>query len=282
MSSVYSSSSVVDDLSQIFPSKAYISQDNNSHKNATDRMRLLINKIDDEKLYNMIQIEFEHMLIDQQRLVKMLQQQSDLLQSENDEMKVIITDIQRRYEKAVREMQFFKKKYDRLVQSNTDCGNNQTENYSISMLEVASRGRNNSNTGNGSIYSSFSSSTESTSMSYSHKYDNPTKKTFSYTVSRNPSMASSYSTPSTVPSSIFSANTHVTSASSVISSSSTNASKAQSIIQQRKLDPLTFGGSDALWDTISKSQGNDATVEKIIRLFLPSLSFNSLFPSPFF
>ncbi|KAG1239462.1 hypothetical protein G6F68_018613 [Rhizopus microsporus] len=42
-----------------------------------------------------------------------------------------------------------------------------------------------------------------------------------------------------------------------------------SIIQQRKLDPLGFGGSDALWDTIAKSQGSsDVTVEKIISNFL--------------
>lgn len=40
------------------------------------------------------------------------------------------------------------------------------------------------------------------------------------------------------------------------------------MIMQRKTDPLCFGGSDALWDTISKAQGSDVTVEKIISNFL--------------
>ncbi|KAI8970035.1 ankyrin repeat-containing domain protein [Mycotypha africana] len=43
---------------------------------------------------------------------------------------------------------------------------------------------------------------------------------------------------------------------------------SSSMIQQRRTDPLVFGGSDALWDTISKGQGGDATVEKIISNFL--------------
>jgi hypothetical protein len=49
------------------------------------------------------------------------------------------------------------------------------------------------------------------------------------------------------------------------SCTSTSGYNGNSIILQRKTDPLTFGGSDALWDTISKSQGSDVTVEKIIR-----------------
>ncbi|ORE08817.1 ankyrin [Rhizopus microsporus var. microsporus] len=40
------------------------------------------------------------------------------------------------------------------------------------------------------------------------------------------------------------------------------------IIQQRKVDPIAFGGSDALWDTIAKSKSVDATLEKMISNFL--------------
>ncbi|KAI8997699.1 hypothetical protein BDB01DRAFT_52011 [Pilobolus umbonatus] len=40
------------------------------------------------------------------------------------------------------------------------------------------------------------------------------------------------------------------------------------VIQQRKVDPLVFGGSDALWDTISKSKTSDSTIEKMISNFL--------------
>lgn len=51
----------------------------------------------------------------------------------------------------------------------------------------------------------------------------------------------------------------------VRSSTATNGYTGASMIQQRRVDPLIFGGSDALWDTISKSKGSDVTVEKIIR-----------------
>ena len=37
------------------------------------------------------------------------------------------------------------------------------------------------------------------------------------------------------------------------------------IIQQRKVDPITFGGSDALWETITKSKTSDVAIEKLIR-----------------
>lgn len=51
----------------------------------------------------------------------------------------------------------------------------------------------------------------------------------------------------------------------VRSSTATNGYTGASMIQQRRVDPLIYGGSDALWDTISKSKGSDVTVEKIIR-----------------
>ncbi|KAI9299936.1 ankyrin repeat-containing domain protein [Cunninghamella echinulata] len=41
-----------------------------------------------------------------------------------------------------------------------------------------------------------------------------------------------------------------------------------SLVQQRRVDPLIFGGADGLWETIAKSKGSDVTVEKIISNFL--------------
>ncbi|KAI7878809.1 ankyrin [Lichtheimia hyalospora FSU 10163] len=54
----------------------------------------------------------------------------------------------------------------------------------------------------------------------------------------------------------------------VRSSTATNGYTGTLVIQQRRVDPLIFGGSDALWDTIAKSKGSDATVEKIISNYL--------------
>jgi hypothetical protein len=56
----------------------------------------------------------------------------------------------------------------------------------------------------------------------------------------------------------------------------TNASQAgytnSSVIQQRKVDPIAFGGSDALWETIANSKTADSTIEKMIRYYYNSKS----------
>ncbi|ORZ24524.1 ankyrin repeat-containing domain protein [Absidia repens] len=54
----------------------------------------------------------------------------------------------------------------------------------------------------------------------------------------------------------------------VRSSTTTSGYTGHSLIQQRRVDPLIFGGADGLWDTIAKSKGSDVTVEKIISNFL--------------
>lgn len=300
--------------------------------NSRERLEMLINQIDDETLHSLMQNEFQHMIIDQQRLVTMLEQRSELVETENEELKLIINDSQRRYEKAVREMQFFKKKYDRLVESNrvahiepshhhlqnyvnltpssspqptqviqqspplpppppsndissvysynTNTNTNTSEKLnwptSPTYSEPINRGRNNSNTA-GSIFSNFSGSTESTTYSHfqqlqqqqQQRYDENSKKPpTAYQFSRNPSMVSSYSTPSTAPSIISSSGASSTITipmTPVRSTTSVSGYTGSSIIQQRRTDPLSFGGSDALWDTLSKNQGSDVTVEKIIR-----------------
>lgn len=303
--------------------------------NSKERLEMLINQVDDETLHSLMQNEFRHMIIDQQRLVTMLEQRSELVETENEELKLIIDDSQRRYEKAVREMQFFKKKHDRLVESNrvahTEPSHHHLQNYvnltpssspqptqviqqahpppppptndvssvysyntntntpeklnwptSPTYSEPINRRRNNSNT-TGSIFSNFSSSTESTTYSHfqqlqqqqqqqlqqQQRYDENNKKPpTAYQFSRNPSMTSSYSTPSTAPSMISSSgasSTITTPMTPVRSTTSVSGYTGNSMIQQRRTDPLSFGGSDALWDTLSKSQGSDVIVEKIIR-----------------
>jgi hypothetical protein len=283
-------SNIMDDLSHDFTHKNYIHE--NVPLNPQDRLEGLLRQVDDATLSSLMQTEFQHMIIDHQRLVTMLEQRSELLENENNELKVILNDSQRRYEKAVREMQFFKKKYDRLAEKQPkpspthvssfvnltpsshpqpDSSNYHTEKLhwptsptSSSMEPSPTRRSNHSNTA--SIFSTISSSTESSSYSHHPRYDDSHKKPTAYHFSRNPSMVSSYSTPSSAPSMI-------SGASSVISappmtpvrSCTSSHNTSSSIIQQRRTDPLTFGGSDALWDTISKSQGSDVTVEKIIR-----------------
>lgn len=299
------SSTVADNLSHDF-SKSSLKEEEPIHYDkpmtSKDRLEHLLRQVDNKKLSSMMQHEFKIMLVDQQRLVTMLEQRSELLENENDELKVIINDNQRRYEKAVREMQFFKKKYDTLKLKQIDCQEDNRQPISLTSVSESTtnsvynpqfwpaaagtsaasviseapssrRTRNNSNAGT-SIYSSFSSGTDATSIYSSHHRSYEDKKlgamnhhlhqnnsSQSYQFVRNPSIVSSYSTPSMV-----------SGASSIMSvplpSSPTRSSisnTGSSMIQQRRTDPLTFGGSDALWDTIAKGQGSDVTVEKIIR-----------------
>lgn len=194
-------STVMDRLSRDFSSTS-----------TQDRLDSLIQQVNDESLQTMMYQAYQRILISHQRLVAMFEQRHEAICQENEELKKIIDESQKRYEKAVREMQFFKKKYDQL----TDC--------------------------QGSVYSGYSNQTEATSI-YSHR---------SSKVSRNPSMASSYSSPPP-------------SSNSSVLFPPTTMRFSNNMIQQRKTDPLCFGGSDALWDTIAKSQGSDVTVEKIIR-----------------
>ncbi|KAI8879298.1 ankyrin, partial [Backusella circina FSU 941] len=163
-------------------------------------------------------LELKKLLNDQQRLVNMLQQRSDLLEDENQQLKHIVLESQRRYEKAVREMQFFKKKYDRI----TDIA---SVPPSSPMLTVDSRPRTNSNAAASVFSLNSSASTEATSI-YSHHHHNRHEE-----------------------------KRHT-------------KQQHHSNMMQRKTEPLAFGGSDALWDTITKNNGSDVTVEKIISNFL--------------
>ncbi|EPB91566.1 hypothetical protein HMPREF1544_01488 [Mucor circinelloides 1006PhL] len=316
---------MADDLSRDLNHKATITGEK---LNSKERLELLINQVDDQTLASLMLNEFQHMVIDHQRLVTMLEQRSELVETENEELKLIINDSQRRYEKAVREMQFFKKKYDRLVESNRSVTGDQHHHvqnylnltpssspqppptsssviaaqpmpdaassiYSYSASEKlnwptsptysepvsSNRRRNNSNIA-ASIFSNFSSSTESSTYSHfqhmqkqqQQRYDeNGKKPPTAYQFSRNPSMVSSYSTPSTAPSMVSSSgasSTITVPMTPVRSTTSVSGYTGNSMIQQRRTDPLSFGGSDALWDTLSKSQGSDITVEKIISNFL--------------
>ncbi|KAI8637495.1 ankyrin repeat-containing domain protein [Parasitella parasitica] len=294
--------------------------------NSKQRLEILISQVDDEPLHNLMQTEFQHMLIDQQRLVTMLEQKSELAQAENEELKLIIGDSQKRYEKAVREMQFFKKKFDRLVESTRTAEPfHQLQNYLTTSppqqpptvvqptvsTEVASSiysfnsnnsgseklnwptsptlysepisndgGRNNSNTAP-SLYSNFSSSTESTVFSHFQQQqqqkilEETTKKSpTAYQFSRNPSLVSSYSIPSTAPSIVSSSGASTTSTAAapmtpVRSSVSMPAAYTEnSMILQKKTDPLCFGGSETFWTTLSTGRRSDGTVEKIVKNFL--------------
>lgn len=331
----------------------------------------LLQQVEQTELRHAMRVEIKRLLTDHERLVSMLQQRSELLEHENEELRHASQEHQRRYEKAVREMQFFKRKYEHHRQqqqeeqrprrslsidsrtsseqqqpshttsttagagvfpltptspqpipeepkepsssttatppttkptSITDCFSPPYDGAEltrmakspiplpasfISRMEAPPRNaiveypqthhqpppyyRLRQNSTAASVHSTQSSSTEGANTIASQG----TKSTVS-TVSSVPSSESSSSSaegdktrkkqswqelhPPTATNTV-----HSVPMTPVRSSTATNGYTGASLIQQRRVDPLIFGGSDGLWDTIAKSKGSDATVEKIIR-----------------
>ncbi|KAI8391387.1 ankyrin repeat-containing domain protein [Radiomyces spectabilis] len=321
--------------------------------NARDRLIELIQHVNDDQIVQAMKFELKRVLTDHERLVTMLQQRSEILEQQNDDLKTVLAEQQRRYEKAVREMQFFRRKYDQVAklqnpgrkrsdsngsETSADSGAKSvqrlqsypltptsTEPSSISVVDSlyssydthnthsdfgkpksfscrsSSAGPNNTTTTNywpppspmshtsdttasiprqrqnssatASVYSTITTSTDQSGYSQSSKKSNPQKSSWQFL--RNPAMALSYSSPSASPAPPM-CGSSVSSGGSVYSvpmnpvrsATATNGYTGSSLIQQRRTDPLIFGGSDGLWDTIAKSKGSDVTVEKITSNFL--------------
>ncbi|ORX62572.1 ankyrin [Hesseltinella vesiculosa] len=185
--------------------------------------------VEREELKQAMKIEMKRIFANHDRLISMLQARSEAMEQENAEYKSLAADYQRRYDKAVREMQFFRKKYEKAMEKSPK------KKQSWQLMQH-----------NPSVVSTFGASS---------------------TISA-PSLAPSSSASTNAKD--YSPNINVNSVpmTPVRSSTATNGYTGASLIQQRRVDPLIFGGSDALWETISKSKGSDVTVEKMISNFL--------------
>lgn len=280
----------------------------------------LTQRISNEDLKIAIQMELKKLVSEYDQFISVLQQRSDVLEQEYENLQMVEETSQRRYEKAVREMQFFKKKYDKMLELNKQ------QNY-----DVHSRPRSPSVDSNNIPTSPppSVSGSEASNPLYNNHYHFPphtlpppppipagssnieksrhlSRSSSSSTTSSNASLPFNQSMYENIPLPRHRQNSNVTtSANSVhsngansvhsnssengkysvlqgrkgswqqtdvpsphISRSTTNASQANghmnsSVIQQRKVDPLAFGGSDSFWETISKS--SDQNIEKMIR-----------------
>lgn len=305
-----------------------------------------ISQVNDDSLRQQLKVDLNRLLTDHDRLVTMIQQHAQTLEAENDQLKGVVKDQQQRYEKAVREMQFFKKRFDALSKAQQQQQQQHRQSMSSdSPSEVSSSGGSHSqaqlppatpsingtstaatplppppNTplpappagvnfpltptspqpslsihsdNNPSLGPSRSSSSSNTSSHLQHyqaywNHSNTPPSGASFTSSSSstgslrhhapPPLHSSTSLDPSFESprflkhhpSISSASTSSGYPLSPIQSisSTTTSTTTNPMILQRRVDPLMFGGSDALWDTIAKSQGSDITVEKIITNFL--------------
>ncbi|CDS08099.1 hypothetical protein LRAMOSA02048 [Lichtheimia ramosa] len=265
----------------------------------------LIHKVDTTDLQYAMKNEIKRLMNDHERLVCMLQQRSELLENENGQLKMASLESQRRYEKAVREMQFFRRKCEMQKRPRSLS----IESGSSSEAAVAAAAANNKNKypltptspqNSTSILDKNSrSSSQSTSNSAEYQRmiaeqqeqhpppppppppqtpppavphqlnSSPTTTTLASTTSSAHTVSSSNTNASTSSNNKSNATSvAVPPPSRSTATASTTTTTTSSLIQQRRVDPLIFGGSDALWETIAKSKGSDVTVEKIIGNFL--------------
>lgn len=203
----------------------------------------LIEQIPDENLRQAIQSELNKLIKDYDQFTSVLQQRSEILEQEYENLQNTEESYQRRYEKAVREMQFYKKKYTEYQDLPTSplpsSVSSDTSYYPPQHLPPPPP-----------IASSFqlSRTPSSSSSSNASTSFNPIVNELS------PAPLNSRRKPST--------NIHpeaTLTRSATIGTPNVNSF----MIQQRRVDPLSFGGSDSFWDTFIKS--SDTSIEKTIR-----------------
>lgn len=295
----------------------------------------LTQHIANEDLKQAIRLEIKRMATEYDRLISMLQQRSEILEQEYENLQMTEDNYQRRYEKAVREMQFYKKKYDKAAElnkqyatvnggrprspsmdSNSSSLLDKTPVYGAtpispppssisgsegthpifhlpppplptSPLPVLDKARHLSRSSSSSTNSSNASSTPYWSAFNSELSPAPPVPRLRQNSNNGSASIHSSSTDGDsksimqgrkgswqqmqagqVPASIIPA----TQPTPTVTRSATTTSQAAAIglvnhqvIQQRRVDPIAFGGSDALWETIAKSKTADSTIEKMIR-----------------
>ncbi|KAI8335461.1 ankyrin repeat-containing domain protein [Chlamydoabsidia padenii] len=232
--------------------------------NPRDCLLGLVDQLEDKNLQQVLKIELKRLLADHDRQVYMLEKHSHHLQLDNEELKTTVDTIQQRHEKAVREMQFFKKKYERLLSTMT------MPNTPTSTLSTGQRSLSSFSYGS-SDYSTTDLPPPPPPVSTRSKSTTTTTPPIIDPQIRRPRQNSSsansmYSNTSDTQSIHSNNGSHKSSSSQ--QSDKQGRQRPTAIIQQRRVDPLTFGGADGLWDTITKSKGSDVTVEKIISNFL--------------
>ncbi|KAI7896010.1 ankyrin repeat-containing domain protein [Mucor mucedo] len=295
----------------------------------------LTQHISNEDLKQAVRLEIKKMTTEYDRLISMLQQRSEILEQEYENLQMTEDNYQRRYEKAVREMQFYKKKYDKAAELNK-----QFASMNGGRPRSPSMDSNNSFLLDKSHYGATPTSPPPSSVSGSegaHQVYNlppppmPTSPLSPTDKVRHLSRSSSSSTTSSnasgpywsafnselspappVPrlrqnsnngsASVHSASTDGDNISFLqgrkgswqlmqagpvpasivpatpiptVTRSATTTSQAPAVgmvnpqvVQQRRVDPIAFGGSDAFWETIAKSKTTDSTIEKMISNFL--------------
>ncbi|KAI8884409.1 ankyrin, partial [Backusella circina FSU 941] len=289
--------------------------DERSQRTPKENLLKLTQKVSNEDLRQALRSELKCLVDEYDRLVSMLQQRSEILEQEYESLQFAEDSYQQRYEKAVREMQFFKKKYDKASELNKQYASlNGGRPRSPSLESSAS-----------SLESTQRTNPLSPKLNAQHPYL-PTSPPASSVSGSELSNSIHHTPPPPIPSSPESKSSNNTwnsyaldslppppprirnnstiahTVPSVHSSQSSSTDGQQesnknlqnrkgslqspsdptvtllrtttssgikpSVIQQRRVDPIAFGGSDPLWETIAKSKGTDSGIDKLISNFL--------------
>ncbi|KAI9260157.1 ankyrin repeat-containing domain protein [Sporodiniella umbellata] len=227
----------------------------NSPQPLRESLNLLLQRITDVELKEAIHRDMTRVFTDHDRTVSLLQERTEILEQECVQLQTVEENFQRRYEKAVREMQFFKKKHDevseRLNQPRSpsfDSTHSSLDRESTApVYHLPAPPMSHSETVKGRHLSqSSSSSTSSSATHWSYDFPPPPLPRVVQAESEKGVRKPSFSGDLPIK-----ANGLHT-----------------SILQQRKVDPIAFGGSDALWDSMAKAKPTDRTLIKLIGNFL--------------
>lgn len=306
-------------------------QQQSKRSSPKDNLANLTQHISNDDLRQAVRLEIKRMATEYDSLISILQQRSEILEQEYENLQTTEDNYQRRYEKAVREMQFYKKKYDKAAELNRQFAAinggrprspSMDSNHS-SLLDKTHYGATptspppslvSGSEGTFPIYSSPPPPIPTSPLSSTDKTRHLSRSSSSSTASSNASgpywsaFNSELSPAPPVPrlrqnsnngsASIHSASTDDSKSfmqgrkgswqymqagpvpasivpatpTPIVTRSATTISQApavgmvnQQVIQQRRVDPIAFGGSDAFWETIAKSKTTDSTIEKMIR-----------------
>lgn len=299
----------------------------------------LTQHVPNEELKQAIRVEIKRLVTDYDRLISMLQQRSEILEQEFENLQLTEDSYQRRYEKAVREMQFYKKKYDKASELNKQFAvigrprspSIDSNGSSLLLLEShkpyptspppsslsgsegihhqlpplppplptsplpsldknrhlsrsSSSSTTSSNASGSPYWTAFSNSELSPAPPLPRLRQNSTQGTSIHSSSTDGDKQSAYIpsrkgswqhmqppvTPTATAAATAAGLVPATHPIPTVTRSATTTSQAavinpNQVIQQRRVDPIAFGGSDAFWETIAKSKTTDTTIEKMLR-----------------
>ncbi|KAI9299989.1 hypothetical protein BJ944DRAFT_273636, partial [Cunninghamella echinulata] len=115
-------------------------------KTAQEILISMVDTLEREDLKQAMKLEIKRILVNHEQLVTILQSRTDSLEQQTTNYKSLLTEQQKKYEKAVREMKFFRKKYEVAMEMNKQYVSSIIQQRRPRSLSIESNSTNGSNT----------------------------------------------------------------------------------------------------------------------------------------